>query len=89
VTYRKYYIFVYRIAVVLIFATILSVAIGYFWASSTSKSSLLKLQEQNEATVRNAQDQLQIWKEQELITIKQQNYDPAKGQAMQEMREQV
>lgn len=76
-------------AVVLLFATILAIAIGYFWASSTAKSSLLKLKEQNEATVRNAQEQLQNWKEQELITIKQQIHDAAKGQAIQEMQEQI
>ncbi len=76
-------------AVVLLFATILAVAIGYFWASSTAKSSLLKLKEQNEATVRNAQEQLQRWKEQELAATKQQAYDAAKGQAVQEMQEQV
>lgn len=76
-------------AIVLLFATILAVAIGYFWASSTSKSSLLKLKEQNEATVRIAQEQLQNWKEQELVTIKQQIYDAAKGQAIQEMQVQV
>lgn len=77
-------------AVVLLFATILAVAIGYFWASSTTKSSLLKqLKEQNEAAIRNAREQLQIWKEQELTTIKQQIYDAAKGQAIQEMQEQV
>lgn len=76
-------------AIVLLFATILAVAIGYFWASSTSKASLLKLKEQNEATVRNIQEQLQNWKEQELVTVKQQIYDAAKGQAIQEMQEQV
>lgn len=77
-------------AVVLLFATILAIAIGYFWASSTTKSSLLKqLKEQNEATVKSAQEQLQNWKEQELITIRQQIYDAAKGQAIQEMQEQV
>lgn len=76
-------------AIVLLFATILAVAIGYFWASSTSKASLLKLKEQNEATVRNIQEQLQNWKEQELVTVKQQIYDAAKGQAIQEMQERV
>lgn len=76
-------------AVVLLFATILAIAIGYFWASSTTKSSLLKLKEQNEAIARNAQEQLQNWKEQELVTIRQQIYDAAKGQAIQEMQVQV
>jgi len=77
-------------AIVLLFAIILAVAIGYFWASSTTKSSLLKqLKEQNEAANRNAQEQLQSWKEQELTAIKQQIYDAAKGQAIQEMQVQV
>lgn len=76
-------------AIVLLFATVLAVAIGYFWASSASKSSLLELKEQNEAATRNAQEQLQTWKDQELATIKQQINDAAKGQAIQEMQEQV
>ncbi|MBE7535921.1 MAG: hypothetical protein HS124_09360 [Anaerolineales bacterium] len=76
-------------AIVLLFATILAVAIGYFWASSTSKSALIKLKEQNEATIRNTQEHLQNWKEQELVTIKQQIFDAAKGQAIQEIQEQV
>lgn len=82
-------ILLFVFAFVLLFATILAVAIGYFWASSTAKSALLKLKEQNEATVRNAQEQLQTWKDQELATIKQQIQDAAKGQAIQEMQEQV
>ena len=77
-------------AIVLLFATILAVAIGYFWASSTTKSTLLKqLKEQNEATNRSAREQLQNWKEQELTSIRQQIHDAAKGQAIQEMQEQV
>lgn len=76
-------------AVILLFATILAIAIGYFWASSTAKSSLLKLREQNEETVRNAQTEFQKWKEQELVTIKQQIYDAAKGEAIQEMAKNI
>mgnify|MGYP001581634268 CR=1 FL=1 len=83
-------ILLFLFAIVLLFATILAVAIGYFWASSTSKSSLLKqLREQNETATRNAQEQLQSWRDQELTVIKQQIYDAAKGQAIQEMQGQV
>lgn len=74
----------------MVFAIILAVAIGYFWASSTTKSALLKqLKDQNDATLRNAHEQLQSWKDQELTSIRQQIYDAAKGQAIQEMQEQV
>src|SRR5574342_253246 len=77
-------------AIVLVFATILAVAIGYFWATSTTKSTLLRqLKDQSDATFKNAQEQLQNWKEQELTSVRQQIYDAAKGQAIQEMQEQV
>jgi predicted Holliday junction resolvase-like endonuclease len=76
--------------VILIFVTILAIAIGYFWASSATKSSLSRqLKEENESAVRNAQAQLQNWKEQELTSIQKQIHDAAKGQAIQEMQEQV
>lgn len=77
-------------AIVLLFATILAVAIGYFWASSTAKSTLLKqLRDQSDAAFRNAQEQLQNWKEQELTSVRQQIYDAVKGQVIQETQEQV
>lgn len=83
-------ILLFVFAIVLLFVTVLAVAIGYFWASSTAKSTLLKqLKDQGDAAFRNAQEQLQNWKEQELTSIRQQIYDAAKGQAIQEMQEQV
>jgi type II secretory pathway pseudopilin PulG len=57
--------------IVLVIATILATAIGYFWASSSAKSDLLKQQkEQSETIYTKAQEQLQKWKEQELIPIR-------------------
>jgi predicted Holliday junction resolvase-like endonuclease len=77
-------------AVVLIFVAILAAVIGYFWASSATKSALLKqIKEQGNAANKQAQEQLQSWKEQELSSIRQQTYDAAKGQTIQEMQEQV
>ena len=78
------------LAVGLIVIAILAVAIGYFWASSTTKSDLLKqLKDQSDAANKQAQEQLQNWKEQELNSIRQQIHDAAKGQAIQEMQEQI
>ena len=63
-------------AVVLIFVAILAAVIGYFWASSATKSALLKqIKEQGNAANKQAQEQLQSWKEQELSSIRQQTYD--------------
>jgi predicted Holliday junction resolvase-like endonuclease len=77
-------------AVVLLIVAILAVVIGYFWASSKTKSALLKqVQEQGNAIRKEAQEQLQNWKEQELATVRQQTFDAAKGQAIQEMQEQL
>lgn len=77
-------------AIVLIFVMVLAIAIGYFWASSTTKSTLLKqLKDQSDDAHKQAQEQLQNWKEQELNSIRPQIYDAAKGQAIQEMQEQV
>lgn len=74
------------LAVMLFFVAALALIIGYFWASSKTKSSLLQ---QNEVVFKRAQEQLQNWKEQELASIKQQIFDSAKGQTIQEMQEQV
>ncbi|MBI3168451.1 MAG: hypothetical protein HYZ22_08240 [Chloroflexi bacterium] len=77
-------------AVVLIFVSILAAVIGYFWASTTTKSTLLQqIKEQGGLAFKQAQEQLQSWKEQELSLIRQQTYDAAKGQVIQEMQEQV
>src|SRR3990170_3822162 len=77
-------------AVVLVFVSILAATIGYFFASSATKSALLKqIKEQGNAANKQAQEQLQSWKEQELSSIRQQTYDAAKGQAIQEMQEQA
>src|SRR3989304_18386 len=77
-------------AIALIFVSILAAVIGYFWASSTTKSALLKqIKEQGNVAFKQAQDQLQSWKEQELSSIRQQTYDAAKGEVIQEMQEQI
>jgi len=77
-------------AVVLIVIAAIATAIGYFWASSATKVDLLKqLKEQSDAAFMQSQEQLRVWKEQELVSIRQQLYDAAKGQAIQEMQEQV
>lgn len=81
---------VFLFAVVLVFVSILAAAIGYFLASSITKSALLKqIKEQVNTAHKQAQEQLQSWKDQELSSIRQQIYDAAKGQAIQEMQEQV
>ena len=78
------------LAVVLIVVAVLAIFIGYFWASSTVKAEYLKqLKDQGEAISKQAQDQLQNWKAQELTTIRQQIHDAAKGQAIQEMQDQM
>lgn len=83
-------ILLFIFAIVLIFVAILAAVIGYFWASSATKSALLKqIKEQSDSAYKQAQSQLQNWKEQELISIRQQIYDAAKGQTIQEMQEQV
>ncbi len=74
------------LAIILIFVAILALIIGYFWASSKTKSTLLK---QQEIIQKHSEEQLRKWKEQELSEIKQQIFDAAKGQAIQEMQEQV
>ncbi len=83
-------ILLFLFAIVLVIATILSVAIGYFWASSTSKTALLKqLKEQSDSAARNAQEQLQRWKEMELTSIRQQLLEGARGEAIKEAQEQL
>ena len=74
------------LAIILSVVAALALIIGYFGASSKTKSSLLK---QNEVIFKQAQEQLQSWKEQELNSIKQQIFDSAKGQTIQEMQVQV
>ena len=77
-------------AVVLLIVAILAVVIGYFWASSKTKSALLKqVQGQGDVIRKEAQQQLQTWKDQELNTVRQQTYEAAKGQAIQEMQDQI
>jgi predicted Holliday junction resolvase-like endonuclease len=77
-------------AIVLIIVALLAAVIGYFLASSATKSALLKqLKDQGDATYKQAQEQLQNWKDQELNVIRQQINDAAKGQAIQEMQGQV
>lgn len=73
-------------AIVLVFVAILAAAIGYFWASSAMKSALIK---QRDDISNRAQEQLRVWKEQELNSARQQTYDAAKGKVIQEMQEQV
>ena len=76
--------------VVVLIVAVVAVVIGYFWASSKTKSALLQqVQEQGNATRKEAQEQLQTWKDQELATVRQQTFDAAKGQAIQEMQEEL
>jgi predicted Holliday junction resolvase-like endonuclease len=77
-------------AVVLLIVAISAVVIGYFWASSKTKSALLRqVQEHGDAIRKEAQEQFQSWKDQELTTVRQQTFDAAKGQAIQQMQEQL
>jgi predicted Holliday junction resolvase-like endonuclease len=77
-------------AIVLIIAMLLAAVIGYFWASSTAKSDLLKQQKEHSETIyTKAQEQLQKWKEQELIPIRQQILESARGEAIKEAQEQL
>jgi predicted Holliday junction resolvase-like endonuclease len=80
------WIFAILLGIVFIIIAIMAGVIGYFWASTKTKTSLLK---QNELVYKQSQDQLKNWKEQELESIKQQIFDAAKGQAIQEMQVQV
>ena len=73
-------------SIIMLFVATLAGIIGFFLASSRTKSALLK---QNEMIFKRAQEHLQNWKEQELLAIKQQTFDAAKGQVIQEMQEQV
>jgi predicted Holliday junction resolvase-like endonuclease len=76
--------------IALIVVAILAAVIGYFWASSAAKADLLKqLKDQSDVTFKRSQEQLQIWKEQELNSIRQQVHDAAKGQVIQEMQGQM
>src|SRR5258706_14086254 len=78
------------LAVVLIVVAVIAVAIGYFWASSAAKADLLKqLKDQSDAAFQQSQEQLQVWKELELSSIRQQIHDAAKGQVIQEMHGQI
>ena len=74
------------LVVVAFFIIAMALAIGYFLASSKAKSTLLK---QQEIVFKQAQDQFQNWKDQELASIKQQTFDVARGQAIQEMQGQM
>jgi len=77
-------------AVVLLVVAILAVIIGYFWASSKTKSALLaQIKQQGDSIRKEAQEQLQNWKDQELSAVRQQTYDAAKGRVIQEMQEQM
>lgn len=70
-------------AVVLIVVAILAVAIGYFWASSTTKTDLLQqLKDQGDTANKQAQEQLQNWKDQELNSIRQQMLEGVRGEAI-------
>ena len=76
--------------IILIITTLLAAAIGYFWASSTAKSDLLKQQkEHNETIYTKAQEQLQAWKEKELVPIRQQILESARGEAIKEAQVQL
>lgn len=77
-------------AVILGVVAVLAAILGYFWASSKTKSALLQqLKEQGDAIRKEAQDQFQTWKTEELNAVRQQTFDAAKGQAIQEMQDQM
>ena len=77
-------------AIVLIFVMILAIAIGYFWASSTTKSALFKqLRDHGDAANKQAQEQLQNWKDQELNSIRQQMLEGVRGEAIKEAQKQL
>ena len=77
-------------SIVSIVVVVIAIAVGYFWASSVAKADLLKqLKDQSDAAFKHSQEQLQIWKEQELNSIRQQIHDAAKGQVIQEMQGQM
>jgi predicted Holliday junction resolvase-like endonuclease len=77
-------------AVVIIVIAILAAMIGYFWASSATKADLLKqLKDQGDSANKQAQEQLQRWKEQELISIRQQMLEGVRGEAIQEAQTQL
>lgn len=81
---------IFPFAILLVFVAILAAIVGYFWASSTTKSALLnQIKEQKDNAFKQAQEQFQGWKAQELNSIRQQIFDAAKGQVIQEMQEQV
>ena len=83
-------VFLLIFVVILFLVAVLAIAIGYFWASSRTKSASLDQQkDQINAVYKQARDQLQNWKDQELASTKLQIYDDAKGQAVQEIQEQV
>lgn len=76
--------------VVLIVVAILAVVIGYFWASSTTKAELLKqLKDQGDTANKQAQEQLQNWKDQELNSIRQQMLEGVRGEAIQDAQNQL
>jgi len=83
-------ILVLLFAVVVIVIGVIAVAVGYFWASSTVKDEFLKqLKEQGDAINKQAQEQIQNWKDQELKLIRQQMHDTTYGQAIKEAQEQL
>lgn len=55
---------IFLFAIVLVFVAILAVIVGYFWASSTTKSILLvQIKEQRDEAFKQAQEQFQGWKD--------------------------
>lgn len=83
-------ILLFIFAIALIVVAILAAVIGYFWASSATKSSLLKqLKEQSNTIYKQAQDQLQSWKEKELQQIRQQMLEALRGEALREAQNQL
>ena len=76
--------------VILLVVALLAAVIGYFWASSRIKSDLLtQMNKQGDSIRKDAQVQLQNWKNQELALVRQQTFEAARGQAIQEMQEQM
>ena len=66
---------------------ILAATIGYVWATSTTKTALLaQIKTERDEAYQQAQSQFQLWKAQELSTLRQQNLEVAKAQLAQETK---
>jgi predicted Holliday junction resolvase-like endonuclease len=69
------------VVVVIVVTTVAAIA-GYLWASSATKSTLLKhMKEQQDVALKQAQEQFQRWKEDELSSIREHLSEVISGEA--------